>query len=229
MSPTADKLPNRVEKLFAKILRSQARFCELHPQTGVTLHGASESGAFLPLRVYTTVAVKLRRGGSEKRPRVNIAGVRQVAWRVILGTEASEVIAATEIDTRRKQGGYHQLQYGDAARHVYETSRRIQRKKGSQPLKYSLRLLQLPSVYFSALWLRRTGSEDLFFSLVNVGTKIRSGQMYRRSAVERALGEEFLRRQKARDVLAARKRVSGLRVDQVPVRRAGRKPAGDSQ
>jgi hypothetical protein len=175
--------------------------------------------------VYTAPAVSLSRTEKKTKARVSIAKVKQVAWRLFIGTEARNVVAATEIDTRTRRGRHHQLQFGDAVGHAYKAARRIQLAKGRQPRSYSLRLLQLPPLYFSALWLRRKGSEDLFFSLVNVGTRLRSGHAYRRSTVELALGEEFLQRQSAKDILAIRKKKSTLLVEQISRRNnSGKQP-----
>jgi hypothetical protein len=219
MSSMTDKLPNRIESLFIRILRSQVRFCESHPQTGLTLYGTPRKEALLHLPVYIAVAVNLRAAGSGTKARVSIAKAKQVAWRLFIGTETRKVVAAIEIDIRTKQGRYHQLQFGDAAGHAYKAAGRVQRAKGQLPRSYSLRMLQLPSLYFSALWLRKKGLADLFFPLVNIGTTLRSGQAYRRYTVERALGEEFLRRQSAKEVLAARKQKSGLLVERISPRR----------
>jgi hypothetical protein len=217
MSSKAYKLPNRIERLFNDILRSQTRFCESHPQTGLSIPGEK---ALLRLPVCT---------GARTKPRVSIAKVQQIAWRLFIGTEAKNVVAATEIDAREKRGRYHRFQFGEAVGNAYKAAGRIQVAKRRRSQSYSLRILQLPPLYFSALWLRRKGSADLFFSLVNVGTRLRSGHAYRRSTVERALGEEFLRRQSAKTILAGRKKNSSLLVEQMSDRRNTERPSEPAQ
>jgi|SRR5580692_383937 hypothetical protein len=226
MSSKAYKLPNRIERLFNDILRSQTRFCESHPQTGLSIPGEK---ALLRLPVYTAEAVSLDRTGARTKPRVSIAKVQQIAWRLFIGTEAKNVVAATEIDAREKRGRYHRFQFGEAVGNAYKAAGRIQVAKRRRSQSYSLRILQLPPLYFSALWLRRKGSADLFFSLVNVGTRLRSGHAYRRSTVERALGEEFLRRQSAKTILAGRKKNSSLLVEQMSDRRNTERPSEPAQ
>jgi len=119
------------------------------------------------------------------------------------------VHTAVELRIGKGRKLYHQLQYGDFIRHTYQVAETLRRKRQIQGRVYSLRLLQVPALYFSALWLRDRSRADLFVSLVNIRGSLRSGYVYTRSEIERALSRELLRAKKAKEELLARKSNSG--------------------
>ena len=208
MSPLISKIPVEVHKIFRDFLNLHVVFCKKHPETGIKHEELSEANVRLVLPVYTTAKIRLKSKRQAAQKEVSLAKLKRVAWRFFFDSERG-VRTAAELHIGRGRKLYNQLQYGDFVWHTYKVAEQLPRKKRLRGRVYSLALLQLPALYFSALWLRDRRKADLFVALVSVKGRLRSGYVYKGSEIERALSQELIRARKAKEELRARKSRSG--------------------
>jgi hypothetical protein len=197
-------IPAAVHKILPQFLDLHASFCEKHPEVGIKHHLISESNVKLILPVYVASSFRVKRRGPEPQKLVSIGRPRKVALRLYFDSKTG-VRAAAELRIKNGRRVIDQLQFGDFVRQTYETVRRLRRKNRVHRSAYSLCLLQIPALYFSALWLRAKRETDFYVSLVSLKGSLRSGHIYNRSEVERALSVELLRRKEAKEQLLVRK------------------------
>jgi hypothetical protein len=211
-APVSDA-PLRIRKKLSEVLAGQLRFCKEHPQVGVKYEGLAEPNVKLVLPVYTAGAPSEARSHlSPSRHCTSMMKPKQVAWRFFLETKQG-VNVATELPVGKHRESYHQLQCGDFVRHIFEASKTLRRKKRLQGRTYSLRLFQVPSLYFSAFWLKCNRYPDLFVPLVDLPRGPKSGRVYTRSEVARALVKQLVKKREAREELNARKSKSKVEKD----------------
>jgi hypothetical protein len=129
---------------------------------------------------------------------------RRTAWRIFLGTKKA-VNVAVELRADRKKESFDQLQHGPFIEHTFKAIRRALRNKRAKNWQATLGLVQVPALYFSALWLEGNRGKDYFVSLVSVPGLLRSGQFYSRAQIVRALTKRHAERVQSHQALLARR------------------------
>lgn len=195
--------PKRIQMALIEVLPSLYQFLQKNPQVGVHHHAVYKPQVKLWLPVYVGHALASsmpKKKGASTRQRLT---AKRVAWVCFLQTNKG-VNAAIELQAE-KSGIRHQFQHGEFIQRTYSRMKSATRSQRLRRTPYRARLLNVPGLYFSALWFK-SGSRDLFVSLVRVGDgKIKAGGFYSRSEIVRALTDEVLKRKEAHQVVLARK------------------------
>lgn len=187
----------------------------VHPRLFVGTPGLTENQEELSfanfkqvLPVYVTKLPARRRARRSKKPlKQSWFKPKRIAWRFFLETKQG-VNVAVELHAKRGIENYHQLQHGQFIQHTFDSIQRVMRSTRVKKQNYSLCLVQVPMLYFSALWLIGSRGRDLFIPLVNFPGRLKTGRFYARAAVVSALGKKLSERRKAHETLLARRAAS---------------------
>ena len=206
------KAPKWTSDAISSIIASHSPLFLGTPQINVSPRELSAESVKAALPVYT-VRVPASRG-----KRQSSSGQikewfkpKRIAWRIFL--EAKKVVnVAVELRTDRKKERYDQLQHGHFIEHTFRTMGRALQDKRAKNRQDSLGLVQIPALYFSALWLKGTRGGDYFVSLVNVPGALRPGRFYTRAQIVRALTRRHTERLHSHRALLARRSKSKFAV-----------------
>jgi hypothetical protein len=95
---------------------------------------------------------------------------RQIGWRYLVldGTPNPRAIAAADLrETAEGGSSFGSLFHGHVPERLAEASQFAQEEYGSQPGDYEVRILELPSLYLSALWLVGPNDTHAFIPYLN--------------------------------------------------------------
>lgn len=129
---------------------------------------------------------------------------KQIAWRILFETKRG-VTVAVDLHINRKKDTYHQLLYGPSIQRVFETFEMVRQSRRIKKQDFSAAILQIPALYFSALWLTANRSRELYVPLVSLPGRFKVGGFYTRSEIVKALVERWIDRKEARKGLRLRK------------------------
>lgn len=195
-------VPKRMRSELILALPSVYQFLRNNPQVGVHHRDIQRLQVQLWLPVYVGT---LEHPKSKKKVTSKLRlSTKRVAWLCFLKTRKG-VNAAVEFKTDKSRSLQHQFQQGEPIRKTFARVKAARRSPRLKRASYTARLLNIPGLYFSGLWLR-SASRELYVSLVRVGNELRAGDFYTRSEVVEALKGELTRRKEAHQVILARKR-----------------------
>jgi hypothetical protein len=196
--------PKRVQTALTEVLPSLVQFLQQNPQVGVHHHDVHDREIKLWLPVYVgTAPVSSRSRRKRASTRARLAAKR-IAWLCFLKTRQG-VNAAIELQVERSGSIRHQFQQGEFIQHAFARMRAAARDQRLRGGAYTARLLNIPGMYFSALWFK-SASREQFVALVSIGNEVKAGGFYSRSEIVRALNDEASRRKEAHQIILARKR-----------------------
>ena len=193
-----------MQAALIEALPSLFQFLQQNPQVGVHHHDVYKAQIKLWLPVYVgnvAVSSRSKRKRASARPRLT---AKRVAWLCFLKTRQG-VNAAVELKAEESGSIRHQFQQGEIIQQVFARMKVAARSSRLRRAAYTARLLSIPGLYFSTLWFK-SGSRDLFGSLVRLGSRVKAGGCYSRAEIVRELKDEISRRREAHQTILARKR-----------------------
>ena len=199
--------PKRTQEALSGVLPAIYRFLRQNPQVGVHHNAVRSPEIKLWLPVYVGRPLVVVKAIARQPSRRAMFTTKRVAWLCFIQTKGC-VNAAIELQLD-KSGIRHQFQQGEFIQQVFWRMKSAARNERLQRAQWAPRLLNIPALYFSALWFK-SGSRELFVSLVKVGDEIRAGRFYSRSEISSALEDEVLKRKEAHRFVLARKRATNM-------------------
>ena len=199
------QVPEWTNDAVRRVLASYSPLLLGTPKIGVNPEELSAEKVKQALPVYT-IRVPGRHGKRESASERSGSWFRprRIAWRFFL--EAKKTVnVAVELRTDQKKKSYHQLQRGPFIEHTFKAIRKALQNNRAKKGQASLGLVQIPALYFSALWLKRNRRKDYFVSLVSIPGSLRSGQFYTRAQIMRALTKRHAERKQSHQTLLARR------------------------
>jgi hypothetical protein len=135
---------------------------------------------------------------------------KQIGWRILLETKRG-VTVAVEIHTNRKKYASHQLQYGPSIQQTFDALELTRRNRRVNKQSFSPGILQIPALYFSALWLTsgKGRGHELFVPLVSYPGRIKIGRFYARKEIVEALVDNWINRREAHKKLKLTRKQRG--------------------
>jgi hypothetical protein len=121
---------------------------------------------------------------------------KRVAWRFLLET-ARGVTVSVEVHANRRKHAFHQLQQGPFAQQIFDSVQVVARSSRLKGRDFSLGVLQIPSLYFSALRLTAKRGQELFVPLVAFPGRLKIGSFCSRKKVVSALVDKWIERKEA--------------------------------
>jgi hypothetical protein len=199
------QVPKWTTDAVRRILASHSPLLFGTPQIAVNPEDLSAESVKLALPIYS---VRVPAGRSKIKSASARSGSwfkpRRIGWRVFL--EAKKAVSvAVELRADRNKESYDQLQHGSFIQHTFNAIRKALRNKRAKNQQASSGLVQMPALYFSALWLKGNRGKDYFVSLVSVPGSLRSGQFYTRAQIVRALNKRHAERRQSHQALLARR------------------------
>jgi len=135
---------------------------------------------------------------------------KRVAWRFLLET-ARGVTVGVEVHANRKKHAFHQLQHGPFIQQIFDSVQVAARSSRLKGRDFSLGVLQIPSLYFSALWLTTKRGQELYVPLVAFLGRLKIGSFCSRKKVVSALVDKWIERKEAHNrvnILKAKSKLS---------------------
>lgn len=129
-----------------------------------------------------------------------LSKIRPSSWRYLLRASSGSkhvVDIATQPDS--EHAALRQLRSGESGERLQKVIRSSEKHKKLQRRKYGVRLLRIPALHFSALWLKADANKhDVFVPVRSVSPKLRAGRHFSREEIATVLkseAERTLRRQ----------------------------------
>src|SRR5947208_12603384 len=173
-----------MQSALIEALPSLVQFLQQNPQVGVHHHDMYKAQVKLWLPVYLGSLRTISRAKRKETAARPMLLAKRVAWLCLLQTRRG-VNAAVELKAEKSGSIRHQFQQGEIIQQVFNRKRAAARNPRLRRAVPAAKLLNVPPLYFSALWFK-TGSKDLFVPLVRVGN-IKAGGSYGSSEIALAL------------------------------------------
>jgi hypothetical protein len=201
-------VPKKIEKALGAILASYSRFLQENPKLPVEGAALSERSIRQCLPVYVA---KSPSPPASRRPRKRKSQSwfkpKQIAWRFFLETNQG-VNAAVEVHLGYTAKAHHQFQHGEFIQRTFDSVKKARRNKRLRRQHYSLRLLHVPPLHFSSLWVRPVRGRDIFVPFTNFSGELRAGSFRTQSEICRALVNSAAEKRKAHQDLLTRRKQS---------------------
>lgn len=201
-------VPGWTKEAVRSVIASQAKIFEDPPQIPV---GRGELAAEKVKVTLPVFVAGLPKRGDNRRTAIAHNKLwfkpKRIAWRALLQTKAG-VTVAVELHANRKKDAFHQLQYGPSIQRTFDALEMTNRNRRVNKQGFSPGILQIPALYFSALWLTASRSRELYAPLVNFAGRLRIGRFYARKEIVAALVDRWLSRKEAHKKLIAHRRDS---------------------
>jgi len=212
LRPQFPRVPKRIRQAVTEELQTYSRFLQENPEFHVDYNHLSLQNIRACLPVYVSKPPAPPRTGRYRRRTQGGTWFKpkRVAWRFFLETKKG-VNLSVELHAGAIANPHHQLQYGEFVQHTFNSLQRAQRGSPTRRRRYSPRILSLPDLYFSALWLTDSRGRDLFSPLVSVRGSLRPGSFYTKSEILRGLTNRTAERRNAHQNLLVRREQSRRR------------------
>ncbi|HTT32500.1 MAG TPA: hypothetical protein VMH48_02765 [Methylomirabilota bacterium] len=198
-------VPEWTREAVRKVIAAHANVFEDPPQIAVERGELTAEKARVTLPVFTAGVPKRR---DDRRAAIAHSKLwlkpKQIAWRTLLETRQG-VTVAVELHVSRKKDSFHQLQYGPSIQQTFDALEMARRSRRLSKQEFSVGILQIPALYFSALWVTTNRGRELYFPLVSFPGRLKAKRFYQRKQTVTALVDKWIERREAHKKLAAHK------------------------
>jgi hypothetical protein len=204
-------IPEWTTDAVRSVISSHSRVFEDPPQIPVESGELSAEKISATLPLFTAGLPKQRQNRRAAISRSKLwLNPKQIGWRVLIETKRG-VTVAVQLHSNRKKEAFHQLQYGPSIQQTFDALESTKRKRGVNKQSFSPGILQIPALYFSALWLTsgKGRRRELFVPLVSYPGKIKIGRFYARKEIVAALVDKWIDRIEAHKKLKLTRKQRG--------------------